>query len=475
MINLIYNIITTMDVLNSRRYVGPGSIANLEITIDLNNIVLKDEIIEVVYTGWDIIVDDQEYTGGGNGNGSGEVIIPDVFIENVVNVEQPVNNVNVNPTPIINNVEVIVKPEIIDNTVHLNISNDVPYVVHFNHKNSHKVLFKARSRHYFDPNKSFKYDFLPRPFILPEVEAINIQALFEAEKEGFHVIPNADAVNKTMNRKNIREFAAVELNLPTSKFEFVTTFEALQSAASKIGFPCVIKPVMSSSGHGQSVARSADDLEKSWELAKEARGDASELIVEEFITFDYEITLLTVRNETETTFCEPIGHIQKDGDYIFSWQPMNMSEVAIGKSQEIAKKITDGLGGRGIFGVELFVKGDDVYFSEVSPRPHDTGMVTMITQSASEFALHVRAVLGLPIEYVTYGAGASAAFKAKGDTFNPQIDLYDSSITKDSIIRVFGKPQSHVGRRMAVALTFDKNSSDIALQKAKEIIGNFKD
>lgn len=312
-------------------------------------------------------------------------------------------------------------------------------------------------------------------YILPEVEAINIQALFDAEKEGFHVIPNADAVNKTMNRKNIREFAAEQLKLPTSKYKFVTTFEALKEAANVIGFPCVIKPVMSSSGHGQSVARSENDLAKSWEMAKEARGDASELIVEEFITFDYEITMLTVRNGKDTVFCEPIGHIQKDGDYIFSWQPMNMSEIAVKKSQEIAKTITDGLGGRGIFGVELFVKGDDVYFSEVSPRPHDTGMVTMITQSASEFALHVRAVLGLPVDFITYGAGASAAYKASGDSFNPQIDIFDSSFTKDSIIRVFGKPQSHVGRRMAVALTFDKDSSDKALQRAKEIIGNFKD
>ena len=312
-------------------------------------------------------------------------------------------------------------------------------------------------------------------YILPEVEAINIKALFTAENEGYHVIPNADAVNKTMNRKNIREFAAVELKLPTSKYEFVTTFEALEKAALNIGFPCVIKPVMSSSGHGQSIARTAADLPKSWELAKEARGDASELIVEEFITFDYEITMLTVRNGKDTVFCEPIGHIQQDGDYIFSWQPMNMSELAKQKSEEIAKKITDGLGGRGIFGVELFVKGDDVYFSEVSPRPHDTGMVTMITQSASEFALHVRAVLGLPIEYITYGAGASAAYKAINDSFNPVLDIYDSSFTKDSLIRVFGKPQSHLGRRMAVALTFDKNSSDKALQRAKEIIGNFMD
>ena len=312
-------------------------------------------------------------------------------------------------------------------------------------------------------------------YILPEVEAINVKALFTAENEGYHVIPNADAVNKTMNRKNIREFAAVELKLPTSKYEFVTTFEALEKAALNIGFPCVIKPVMSSSGHGQSIARTAADLPKSWELAKEARGDASELIVEEFITFDYEITMLTVRNGKDTVFCEPIGHIQQDGDYIFSWQPMNMSEIAKQKSEEIAKIITDGLGGRGIFGVELFVKGDDVYFSEVSPRPHDTGMVTMITQSASEFALHVRAVLGLPIEYITYGAGASAAYKAINDSFNPVLDIHDSSFTKDSLIRVFGKPQSHLGRRMAVALTFDKNSSDKALQRAKEIIGNFTD
>ena len=312
-------------------------------------------------------------------------------------------------------------------------------------------------------------------YILPEVEALSIEALFEAEKEGFNVIPNADAVNKTMNRKNIREFAAVDLAIPTSKYEFVTTFEALKEAANNIGFPCVIKPVMSSSGHGQSIAKSADDLENSWELAKEARGDASELIVEEFITFDYEITLLTARNEKQTVFCEPIGHIQQDGDYIFSWQPMNMSEIAKEKSKEIAKKITDGLGGRGIFGVELFVKGDEVYFSEVSPRPHDTGMVTMITQSASEFALHVRAVLGLPLDYIDYGAGASAAYKAKGDSFNPKVDIFDSSFTKESIIRVFGKPQSHEGRRMAVALTFDKDSSDKALQKSKEIIGNFHD
>lgn len=312
-------------------------------------------------------------------------------------------------------------------------------------------------------------------YILPEVEAINIQALFEAEKEGFHVIPNADAVNKTMNRKNIRQFAAEELKVNTGRYEFVTTFEGLEKAADNMGFPCVIKPVMSSSGHGQSVAKSKEDLPKSWEMAKEARGDASELIVEEFIKFDYEITMLTIRNEKQTVFCEPIGHIQQDGDYIFSWQPMDMSESAKKSAQEIAKTVTDGLGGRGIFGVEMFVKGDEVFFSEVSPRPHDTGMVTMITQSQSEFALHVRAVLGLPLDYIDYGCGASAAYKAKADTFTPIVKIEDGAFTKDTYVRVFGKPQSHIGRRMAVALAFDKESSQKALEKAKEAISNFSD
>ncbi len=312
-------------------------------------------------------------------------------------------------------------------------------------------------------------------YILPEVEAINIDALFDAEKEGFHVIPNADAVNKTMNRKNIREFAAEKLKIKTGPYEFVSTYKELQKAAYKMGFPCVIKPVMSSSGHGQSVAKSKEDLASSWEIAKEARGDASELIVEAFIKFDYEITLLTVRNENQTVFCEPIGHIQQDGDYIFSWQPMNMSKKAKKNAENIAKTITDGLGGRGIFGVEMFVKGDEVYFSEVSPRPHDTGMVTMITQSQSEFALHVRAVLGLPLDYIDYGCGASAAYKSKNDTFNPEIEIKKSAFTKNSFVRVFGKPQSHLGRRMAVALTFDKNSSELALEKSKAIIKKFSD
>ena len=310
-------------------------------------------------------------------------------------------------------------------------------------------------------------------YILPEVEAISIAALFEAEAEGFNVIPNAEAVNKTMNRKNIRMFAAEELGLKTGPYKFVTTREGMLEAARSLGFPCVIKPVMSSSGHGQSVARSEADIPNSWEMAKEARGDASELIVEAFVDFDYEITMLTARNGKETIYCEPIGHEQRDGDYVFSWQPMRMSAVAKQKAQEIAKTITDGLGGRGIFGVELFVKGDEVYFSEVSPRPHDTGMVTLITQSQSEFALHLRAVLGLPLGFTFYGEGASAAFKSETNSVAPVIDVDDSLFSANSYVRIFGKPEAHIGRRLAVALVFD--TVDAALDKARALIKKVKD
>ncbi|WP_345980030.1 formate-dependent phosphoribosylglycinamide formyltransferase [Sulfurimonas sp. HSL3-2] len=310
-------------------------------------------------------------------------------------------------------------------------------------------------------------------FILPEIEAISIDALYDAQAEGFNVIPNADAVSKTMNRKNIRRFAAEKLGLKTGPYEFVSTLEGLKEAAGRLGFPCVIKPVMSSSGHGQSVARSADDLENSWEMAKEARGDASELIVEAFIDFDYEITMLTARNGKETVFCEPIGHEQRDGDYVFSWQPMHMSDKAKANAQEISKKITDGLGGRGLFGVEMFVKGDEVYFSEVSPRPHDTGMVTLITQSQSEFALHLRAVLGLPLGFTFYGDGASAAFKSEKDSYSPVVDVSESLFTPNSFVRVFSKPESHKGRRMAVALVLDEVNS--ALRQARDLITKIKD
>ena len=310
-------------------------------------------------------------------------------------------------------------------------------------------------------------------YILPEIEAISIDALFEAEAKGFNVIPNADAVNKTMNRKNIRKFAAEILELKTGEYEFVSTKEELEKAAKKLGFPCVIKPVMSSSGHGQSVARSMDDISASWLEAKEARGDSSELIVEAFVDFDYEITLLTARNGKETVFCEPIGHEQRDGDYVFSWQPMQMSDVAKQKAKDIAKAITDGLGGQGIFGVELFVKGDEVYFSEVSPRPHDTGMVTLITQSQSEFALHLRAVLGLPLGFTFYGDGASAAFKSQTENYAPVVDVDESLFSENSFVRVFSKPETHHGRRLAVALVYDEVED--ALAQAKEMIEKIKD
>ncbi|MRJ02175.1 MAG: formate-dependent phosphoribosylglycinamide formyltransferase [Epsilonproteobacteria bacterium] len=305
-------------------------------------------------------------------------------------------------------------------------------------------------------------------YILPEIEAISIEALFEAERLGYTVIPNAEAVNKTMNRKNIRRFAAEELGLPTSRYRFVTTLEGLREAAEELGFPVVVKPVMSSSGHGQSIARSPEDLERSWEQAKEARGDASELIVEEFIDFDYEITLLTARTERETLFCEPIGHIQQDGDYIFSWQPMEMGRKVEERAKEIAKTITDGLGGRGIFGVELFIKGDLVFFSEVSPRPHDTGMVTLVTQSQSEFALHVRAILGLPLGYKQLSGGASGAYKAKGDLQVPTFRIDPSIFGRESSLRIFGKPEAHGGRRMAVVLVMGEPKG--ALEKARELV-----
>jgi len=310
-------------------------------------------------------------------------------------------------------------------------------------------------------------------YVLPEVEAISISALFKAEEKGFHIIPNAEAVNKTMNRKNIRVFAAEELGLKTSNYEFVTTLEGLKEAAERIKFPCVIKPVMSSSGHGQSIAKTPDDIEKSWEIAKEARGDASELIVEEFVPFDYEITLLTVRNETGTTFCDAIGHVQKDGDFILSWQPMKMSDAALQKAKDIAKAVTDGLGGRGIFGVEFFVKGEEVYFSELSPRPHDTGMVTLITQSQSQFALHIRAVLGLPLAYTTYASGACGAYKASNESHNPTLTVPDDAFSTNSFVRVFGKPESHVGRRMAVSLVLD--DVETAKERATQIVSQMTD
>jgi len=339
---------------------------------------------------------------------------------------------------------------------------------------AHQVAHRSHVVNMQDKDALLEIIYREKPdYILPEIEALSIDALFEAEDKGYNVIPNANAVSKTMNRKNIRTFAAETLGLKTGPYEFVTTEDGLREASKRMGYPCVIKPVMSSSGHGQSICKSEDEVAQSWEIAKEARGDASELIVEAFVDFDYEITMLTARNGKETVFCEPIGHEQRDGDYVFSWQPMQMSEAAKANAQKIAKEITDGLGGRGIFGVELFVKGDEVYFSEVSPRPHDTGMVTLITQSQSEFALHLRAVLGLPLGFTFYGEGASAAFKSEVHNYAPVVDVADELFSENSFVRVFGKPEAHKGRRLAVALVFDK--VEAALQKSRELITKVKD
>ena len=340
---------------------------------------------------------------------------------------------------------------------------------------AHHVAHRSYVVNMQDKNALLEIIYREKPdYILPEIEAISIDALFEAEDKGYNVIPNANAVSKTMNRKNIRTFAAETLELKTGPYEFVTTLEGLREASARMGYPCVIKPVMSSSGHGQSICKSAEMVDESWEIAKEARGDASELIVEAFVDFDYEITMLTARNGKETVFCEPIGHEQRDGDYVFSWQPMQMSEEAKQKAQDMAKAITDGLGGQGLFGVELFIKGDEVYFSEVSPRPHDTGMVTLITQSQSEFALHLRAVLGLPLGFTFYGDGASAAYKTEMSHSNaPVIDVDESLFSDNSFVRVFSKPEAHKGRRLAVALVFDEVES--ALAQSRELIKGIKD
>ena len=292
-------------------------------------------------------------------------------------------------------------------------------------------------------------------YIVPEVEAIATTTLIELEKEGYHVIPTAKATYLTMNREGIRRLAAEELGIPTSPYRFAATFEEFAEAVKTIGMPCVVKPIMSSSGHGQSVIRKEEDIKHSWEYAQEGgRAGAGKVIVEGFVNFDYEITQLTVRHINGTSFCEPIGHVQVDGDYRESWQPQAMTLAAREKAREIATKITDALGGRGIFGVELFIKGDDVIFSEVSPRPHDTGMVTMISQDLSQFALHARAVLGLPGPNITFhGPSASRAVVVEGDSNQLQFGNLENVLSlPDTQMRFFGKPEVHGHRRMAVLL-----------------------
>ena len=292
-------------------------------------------------------------------------------------------------------------------------------------------------------------------YIIPEVEAIATDTLVALEKEGYSVTPTATAAYLTMNREGIRRLAAEQLGLPTSPYKFASTREEFEEAVKEIGMPCVVKPIMSSSGHGQSVVRTADDIDKSWHYAQEGgRAGAGRVIVEGFVQFDYEITQLTVRHSAGTTFLKPVGHVQVDGDYRESWQPQVMSEKALQKAQDIARKVTDALGGYGIFGVELFIKGDDVLFSEVSPRPHDTGMVTMISQDMSQFALHARAVLGLPVPGVRfYGPSASRAIVVEGDTDKVVFGNLDEGLSEEGVqMRIFGKPEVVGHRRLGVIL-----------------------
>lgn len=312
--------------------------------------------------------------------------------------------------------------------------------------------------------------------IIPEVEAIATPKLIELEKKGYTVIPTANATYLTMNREGIRRLAAEELGIPTSRYEFAQTEDEFRAAVGRIGFPCVVKPVMSSSGHGQSVVRDESQVAEAWRISQEGgRAGGGKVIVEGFVDFDYEITLLTVRHCAGTTFLKPVGHHQVDGDFRESWQPQGMSAAAEKKAQEIAGKITDALGGYGIFGVELFVKGEDVIFSEVSPRPHDTGMVTMISQDMSEFALHARAVLGLPVPEVRfYGPSASKAIVVKGDTTEYEFQDVDKVLEEPGVqVRFFGKPEIKGHRRVGVILATDE-TVEKALQKAERAYSKLK-
>ena len=306
-------------------------------------------------------------------------------------------------------------------------------------------------------------------YIVPEIEAIATDTLAELEQEGYHVIPTARAAQLTMNREGIRRLAAEELGLKTSPYRFASTRDELDTAIEHIGMPCIIKPIMSSSGKGQSLIRDAQEIEAAWAYAQEGgRAGAGKVIVEGFVDFDYEITQLTVRTGEQTLFCEPIGHVQVSGDYRQSWQPQAMSESARKAARDAAQKITDALGGRGIFGVELFIKGDEVIFSEVSPRPHDTGMVTMISQDLSQFALHARAILGLPIPVIRqFGPSASSVILVEGDSDRVVFDGLENALAEeDTQIRLFGKPEVKGERRMGVALA-RAETIEAAVDKAK--------
>lgn len=340
---------------------------------------------------------------------------------------------------------------------------------------------QVADRHYvismLDPSALRQIVIKEKPaLIVPELEAVATSTLVELEQQGFTVVPSAKAANLTMNREGIRRLAAEELGLPTSPFKFADDKASYLAAVEAIGYPCVVKPIMSSSGKGQSVIKSAADLEQAWSYAQEGgRAGKGRVIVEGFIDFDYEITLLTVRSISGTQFCEPIGHRQEKGDYRESWQPQAMSVTALVKAQQFAEKVTEALGGFGLFGVELFIKGDEVWFSEVSPRPHDTGMVTLISQNYSEFALHARAILGLPIPVIRqYGPSASAVLLVSGQSSQiGYANLAKALMQPDTDLRIFGKPEVQGERRMGVALALS-DTTESAKQKALAVIAHIE-
>jgi len=315
--------------------------------------------------------------------------------------------------------------------------------------------------------------------VVPEIEAIATDTLAELENEGVKIIPTARATQLTMNREGIRRLAAEELKIATSPYEFADTKENFEKAIKRVGMPCVVKPIMSSSGKGQSVVRSTEDINHAWDYAQEGgRAGKGRVIIEGFVDFDYEITLLTIRHEQGISFCEPIGHHQEDGDYRQSWQPQAMSTAAIEKSQEIARKVTDNLcgeTGRGLFGVELFIKGDTVYFSEVSPRPHDTGLVTLMSQDLSEFALHARAILGLPIPNIKlHGPSASSVILPTGTSTKTNFsNLNEALAMPDTQLRLFGKPEIAGRRRMGVAIA-RAETIEQAIDKANQVVSAVK-
>jgi phosphoribosylglycinamide formyltransferase 2 len=341
----------------------------------------------------------------------------------------------------------------------------------------HQVAHRAYTINMADGNALLELVKKENPhLIVPEIEALDTNMLAQIEQEGLaEVIPKARATQLTMNREGIRCLAAEELGLPTSKFAFAESEDEIKQAIENgVGYPCIVKPVMSSSGKGQSTIKEEKDIQTAWDYAKSGgRVDRGRVIVEEMIQFDYEITLLTVRalneqGEIETQFCEPIGHIQVDGDYVESWQPQAMSVAAIQKSQDIAKIVTDNLGGRGLFGVELFIKGDDVWFSEVSPRPHDTGMATMATQYQNEFELHARAILGLPVSTILREPGASAVIYGQMDEKGIAFEGLEKALAvPQTAIRLFGKPEAFSKRRMGVVLAYG-NDVDDARKRAKK-------